>query len=117
MQNSHCGSEGTGLMIAGGQDPSVRPRSEAPPSRAVAVSAHREAGALRASRYRLAEFVGRGATASVWRARGELLDRDVAIKQFRPRHRRGVVEARVDARVRHPHVAAVHDVVQHDGCH
>jgi hypothetical protein len=104
-------------MIAGGQDPSVRPRSDAPPSRAVAVSAHREAGALRASRYRLAEFVGRGATASVWRARGELLDRDVAIKQFRRRHRRGVVEARVGARVRHPNVAAVHDVVQHDGCH
>jgi serine/threonine protein kinase len=67
---------------------------------------------LLAGRYRLAELVGRGATADVWRARDELLDRDVAVKQFREPHAHGLVEARLAARVRHPNVAAVHDVVK-----
>jgi serine/threonine protein kinase len=70
---------------------------------------------LLAGRYRLAELVGRGATASVWRARDELLDRDVAVKRFDGRHSHGVAEARIAARVRHPNVAAVHDLVQHGG--
>jgi serine/threonine protein kinase len=70
---------------------------------------------LLAGRYRLAELVGRGATARVWRARDELLDSDVAIKQVDQRHRHALVEARLAARVRHPHVAVVHDVVVHDG--
>jgi serine/threonine protein kinase len=72
---------------------------------------------LLAGRYRLAEVVGHGATADVWRARDELLDRDVAVKQFRERYPHGLTEARLAARVRHPHVAAVHDVVQHGGSH
>jgi serine/threonine protein kinase len=59
-------------------------------------------GVLVAGRYRLAEIVGRGATARVWRARDELLDRDVAVKQVD--HAHGRVEARLAARVRHPHV-------------
>ena len=72
-----------------------------------------DAGLLLAGRYRLAEVVGRGATARVWRARDELLDRDVAVKQVD--HAHGRVEARLAARVRHPHVSVVHDVVVHDG--
>jgi serine/threonine protein kinase len=72
---------------------------------------------LLAGRYRLAEVVGRGATADVWRARDELLDRDVAVKQFREWYPHGPTEARLAARVRHPHVAAVHDLVQHGGSH
>ena len=60
-------------------------------------------------------WLGHGATACVWRARDELLDRDVAVKQFHTWHRHDVVEARIAARVRHPNVVAVHDVVQHGG--
>jgi serine/threonine protein kinase len=70
---------------------------------------------LLAGRYRVAELLGSGATASVWRAHDELLDRDVAVKRFREGHSHGVAEARIAARVRHPNVAAVHDVVTHDG--
>jgi serine/threonine protein kinase len=70
---------------------------------------------LLAGRYRLVELVGRGATARVWRGRDELLDRDVAVKQVDPPHPHGLVEARLAARVRHPHVAGVHDVVVQDG--
>jgi serine/threonine protein kinase len=68
-----------------------------------------------AGRYRLTEMIGNGATASVWRAHDELLDRDVALKRFLGRHTDGVGEARIAARVRHANVAAVHDVVQHGG--
>jgi serine/threonine protein kinase len=91
----------------------VRPHAGASRPRTVVRAPDPAGGVLLAGRYRLAELVGRGATASVWRARDELLDRDVAVKQFRERHPQGVAEARLAARVRHPNVAAVHDLVQH----
>jgi serine/threonine protein kinase len=69
---------------------------------------------LLGGRYRLANRVGRGATADVWRAHDELLDREVAIKVFREQHPIGA-EARLTARVRDPRVVAVHDVVLHRG--
>jgi serine/threonine protein kinase len=59
----------------------------------------------------LTKLVGRGATARVWRARDELLDRDVAVKQFCEQRLDAIVEGRIAARVRHPNVAAVHDVL------
>ncbi len=79
---------------------------------ALMLAADPEAGVLLAGRYRLAERVGRGATADVWRARDEVLDREVAVKEFHDPHGHGLVEARLAARVRHPNVAAVHDVVE-----
>jgi serine/threonine protein kinase len=81
-------------------------------------AAEPDADVLLAGRYRLAELVGRGATARVWRARDELLDRDVAVKQIGAlgdQPAPGLLEARLAARVRHPHVAGVHDLVAHDG--
>jgi serine/threonine protein kinase len=102
-------------MIARCQHPPVRPRASASRPQVAVRAADPEAGVLLAGRYRLAELVGDGATASVWRARDELLDRDVAVKQFHERHSHGVAEARIAARVRHPNVAAVHDVIRHDG--
>ena len=75
-------------------------------------SGHREVGALLAGRYRLAELIGRGATARVWRAHDEVLDRDVAIKQFHQQLRsQGLPEARTTARIRHPNVVTVNDVL------
>jgi serine/threonine protein kinase len=104
-------------MMVSCQRPPVRPHHGPPRPRPPAGGQAREskAGALLAGRYRLVELAGRGATASVWRARDELLDRDVAVKQFRERNALGIAEARIAARVRHPNVAAVHDIAPHDG--
>jgi eukaryotic-like serine/threonine-protein kinase len=73
------------------------------------------AGQLLGGRYRLEALLAPGETSSVWRAHDEVLARDVAVKQLRDGHRYALAEARIAARVRHPNVAAVHDVVQETG--
>ncbi|MGW0802484.1 serine/threonine-protein kinase [Nonomuraea sp. NPDC002799] len=73
-----------------------------------------------AARYRLLEPLGRGGMGTVWHGRDELLDREVAIKEvplptgpartvLAERTRQ---EARATARVSHPNVAAVYDVIE-----
>src|SRR5213592_3115699 len=85
-----------------------------------------DTGRVIAGRYRLQALIGRGAMGVVWRARDELLDRDVAIKEVRlpPRlseaerdngYQRTLREARTAARLSHPAVAAVYDVVEEVG--
>jgi eukaryotic-like serine/threonine-protein kinase len=104
---SACYARRPGTSLAGAARAGVTVRAAEP-----------DAGVLLAGRYRLVELVGRGATARVWRARDELLDRDVAVKQVGELGEQpapGLVEARLAARVRHPHVAGVHDLVTHDG--
>ena len=77
-------------------------------------------------RYRLAGQIGRGAMGTVWRAKDELLDRDVAVKEVRlpesvsdaeraNSYQRTLREARTAARLSHPGVAAVYDVVEELG--
>src|SRR5215213_9126767 len=81
---------------------------------------------LVAGRYRLGEPVGSGGMGRVWLARDEMLDRDVAVKEFVPptwmtddekdRLRdRTLREARSAARLSHPHVVRIYDVVHADG--
>ncbi len=81
---------------------------------------------LVAGRYRLSEPVGTGGMGRVWMARDEMLDRDVAVKEFVPpewmtddekdRLRdRTLREARSAARLNHPHVVRIYDVVHADG--
>lgn len=83
-------------------------------------------GHVVAGRYRLLDQVGRGAMGVVWRGRDELLDRDVAIKQIvlapmaseteaRASYERTLREARTAARLSHPGVVTVFDVVEEDG--
>ncbi|HET7014729.1 MAG TPA: serine/threonine-protein kinase [Streptosporangiaceae bacterium] len=80
-------------------------------------------GRLIAGRYRLAAVIGQGCMGRVWRARDELLGRAVAIKEvLLPPGlseaekdnlcRRMLREARSAARLSHPAVATVHDVVE-----
>ncbi|MGW6732715.1 protein kinase domain-containing protein [Streptomyces sp. NPDC055013] len=83
-------------------------------------------GRLIANRYRLVERVGRGGMGTVWRAEDELLNRHVALKKLHvPPHlhddeiqrlyERTRREARSAARITHPHVIVVHDVVDDEG--
>ncbi|MXM61936.1 protein kinase [Streptomyces sp. HUCO-GS316] len=72
-------------------------------------------------RYRLVESIGQGGMGRVWRAADEMLDRQVAVKEMRidgldaedarTRRERTLREARATARIDHPHVVRVYDVV------
>src|SRR4051812_17572080 len=82
-------------------------------------------GQLLAGRYRLIEQLGHGGMGTVWRAHDELLDREVAAKEvsvsgLSPEersvlHTRMQQEARAAARIRHPSVITVFDVLQESG--
>ena len=71
-----------------------------------------------AGRYTLDREIGRGGMGAVWLARDEVLGRDVAIKRIgaapggtSPDLERAEREARLAARLNHPHVVAVFDLV------
>ncbi|RKN39965.1 serine/threonine-protein kinase [Micromonospora endolithica] len=73
-------------------------------------------GRLLADRYRLVDQIGAGGMSVIWRARDEVLDRNVALKVLAPslaadaRFRDMVrAEARSAAKLVHPHVTSVHD--------
>ncbi|MEV5407656.1 protein kinase [Thermopolyspora sp. NPDC052614] len=77
-------------------------------------------------RYRLLSPVGRGGMGMVWHAHDVLLDRDVAVKELilpfgldhagkQVAYRRVLREARSAARLSHPGIVTVHDVVEEDG--
>jgi len=83
-------------------------------------------GRLIASRYRVLDRIGRGGMATVWRAHDDLLARQVAVKKLHPQPHLGADElatlfertrreARSAARISHPNVVVVHDVVDDEG--
>jgi hypothetical protein len=80
-------------------------------------------------RYRLDERIGAGAMGAVWRATDELLNRTVAVKELllatapataagsdalEESRQRLMREGRIGARLQHPHVISMFDVVVHD---
>jgi len=85
-----------------------------------------ETGALIADRYRLVTALARGGMGVVWKGWDERLQREVAVKQLRlapglspaeaaTARDRAMREARLTARLHHPHAVPVYDVVEHDG--
>ncbi|WP_169948679.1 serine/threonine-protein kinase [Microbispora sp. H11081] len=81
---------------------------------------------LLADRYELRTRIGRGTMGVVWRAYDRSLGREIAVKEIRqdpslnPRQRqelreRMMREGRMAARVSHPSVATIHDVIVSDG--
>jgi eukaryotic-like serine/threonine-protein kinase len=80
---------------------------------------------LIAGRYQLRVVIGRGGMGAVWRAHDGLLSRDVAVKEIiwppqmdpeerETARRRAVREAQLAARLRHPNVVSVYDIVEED---
>ena len=81
----------------------------------------REGQHLIAGRYTLDREIGRGGMGAVWLARDEILGRDVAIKRIGTAPggesadlERAEREARLAARLNHPHVVAVFDLITED---
>lgn len=83
-------------------------------------------GRVIAGRYQLDQPIGRGAMGVVWRARDELLDRNVAVKEVvisealsdderQNAYQRTLREARTAARLSHRGVVAIYDVAEEDG--
>ncbi|MBT2419548.1 serine/threonine protein kinase [Streptomyces sp. ISL-22] len=83
-------------------------------------------GRLVADRYLLVERVGSGGMGTVWRAEDKLLGRHVALKklhipphlqddEIRTLYERTRREARSAARITHPNVIVVHDVLDDEG--
>ena len=77
-------------------------------------------------RYELLDRIGQGAMGTVWRARDLVLDRDVAVKELRlpdlmPDRERTILrertlrEAKVSAKLSHPCVVTVYDVIAAGG--
>ena len=84
---------------------------------------------LIAGRYRLLAQIGTGGMGVVWRARDEVLGRTVAVKELMVRSaisgfggggladestQRAMREARIAARLHHPNVIGVYDIVDHE---
>ncbi|WP_377640638.1 protein kinase [Oryzobacter terrae] len=85
-----------------------------------------ESDELIAGRYRLLRQIGSGGMGVVWLAHDERLGRDVAVKRLHApwgvdaddaelASRRAMREARITARLHHPHAVPVFDVVEHAG--
>ncbi|MGY1650962.1 serine/threonine-protein kinase [Geodermatophilus sp. SYSU D01119] len=90
------------------------------------MSAEAGTGRLVAGRYSVTEVIGRGGMGVVWRATDEVLRRPVALKEVVfPTHltdeerealrSRTLREARTAARLLHPNVTTLYDVVEEDG--
>ena len=110
--------EGSAVEAVRGSTP---PHGSGPGGAATAEPAPR----MLAGRYRLGARLGRGGMGTVWHAVDEMLDREVAVKELSVGHlaeedlqivqSRMKQEARAAARIKHPGVITIHDVLEQDG--
>lgn len=102
------------------------PQAAAAPSQLPPQQGEPGVGRLIAGRYRLLSKLGHGGMGTVWHAKDEVVDREVAVKEPRvpdhlPERERANAfermrrEARAAARLDHPAVVTVHDVAVVDG--
>ncbi|KQX70988.1 serine/threonine-protein kinase [Streptomyces sp. Root1310] len=119
----HEADETTSFVL---QPPRPAPHQQAAVPVQVAPPQEPGVGRLIAGRYRLLAKLGHGGMGTVWRAKDETVDREVAVKEPRvPDHlpereqanafERMRREARAAARLDHPAVVNVHDVAVVDG--
>src|SRR6201996_8090690 len=119
-------SSTTKATISSQRQPARCCRSAATPKRWYGPAMPPMTGRVIAGRYNLQHPIGRGAMGVVWRARDQLLDRDVAVKEVvisaligaderRNAYQRTLREARTAARLSHRGVVAVYDVAEEDG--
>ncbi len=110
---SHSGSEAATTRVTrsrGGRSPAAAPRSGEPAGAA-------PDGPIVLERYRLVRRLGSGAFGTVWRARDERLERDVAVKIL---SRERIVggrferEARAAARLSHPAIVTLYEAAVDD---
>ncbi|MFE3219606.1 serine/threonine-protein kinase [Streptomyces antimycoticus] len=108
---------------SGSQPPAGEPHAAQQPAAGAQDS---NSGRLIGGRYQLVSRLGHGGMGTVWLAHDQIVDRDVAVKEPRvpddlPERERQTVyqrmqrEARAAARIDHPSVVTVHDVVVEDG--
>ncbi|MEU1665822.1 serine/threonine-protein kinase [Streptomyces sparsogenes] len=111
----------SGQAASGQAGPDPRTSPPAP-----AAAADPNVGRVVGGRYRLVSRLGHGGMGTVWKAHDQVVDRDVAVKEPRvpdtlPESERQKVyqrmqrEARAAARIDHPSVVSVYDVVVEDG--
>ncbi len=101
---------------ASGTDPTIIPLANPSPGRAMAPPPLLEPGSLFDGRYRIEQRIGRGGTATVYRARHVALDQPRALKLIHPEQLAapGAVEqfrreAEATSRIHHPNVVQLHD--------
>ncbi len=104
------------LLAHGWLEPGERPAAR-PPALPGAAAGESPIAIVRLGRYRLFHEIGRGGMGRVWKAWDGDLRRIVALKQVlggadsdSTLRERFLREARLCARLRHPHIVAVHDI-------
>ncbi|MGW7525376.1 serine/threonine-protein kinase [Streptomyces sp. NPDC054783] len=120
------GTDDTTSFVLQPPQPHPHPRPDAQPHPIPAQQLDPGAGRLIAGRYRLLGKLGHGGMGTVWQAKDETVDREVAVKEPRvsdhlPERERANAfermrrEARAAARLDHPAVVNVHDVAVVEG--
>ncbi|MEU0161321.1 serine/threonine-protein kinase [Streptomyces sp. NPDC006261] len=106
--------------------PATQPPARIPAPTVAPTAPDGAANRIVGGRYRLLSRLGHGGMGTVWRAHDQVVDREVAVKEPRvpdhlgerehtTAHQRMRVEARSAARIDHPSVVTIHDVVVEEG--
>ncbi len=114
----------SGRLIGASSSPG-RPHDAVPRAGLSSVSIDMSWSGRQLGRYRVLSLLGHGGMGSVWRSHDETLRRDVALKILNKSRQNGdpkglnvelfMQEARAVARLQHPSVVSIYEVVEEDG--